>query len=403
MSALAGQARLRTPALELAPNLTPPPGNPRFPLFDSLRAIAALCVFLGHTITGTYRFPQHPTVFLYSVQLADQGVAVFFLISGFLLYRPFVASRTGGPPLSLTGFLRRRLLRIVPAYWVALTVAVVIGLAPGLGVHNFWIFYGFGQIYSVRTIGQGIGVAWTLCVEMTFYAALPLLSLLAGRIRGPRGIGRELLLLAALSAAALAYRAHFSTFADFATVDTLPGMFCWFAAGMALAVLSVASPTRDRAPAAVRALAARPGVCWAAAVVLFVALHEVSLHVRGVSAALGTHLLYGAVAVCVLLPGVWSDPADRGVGRVLRSRRLTWVGLVSYAFYLYHTLVIRELNRAIGTGSASLARWPLVLVAGFAISAALAAASYYGVERPLMRRGRRRDAAGASRPAGELA
>ena len=103
-------------AAELAPNLTPPPGNPRFALFDGLRAIAALSVFLGHTVTGLYTFQAHPNLFLDAVQLAYQGVAIFFLISGFLLYRPFVASRRGGRRVGLGDYLRRRLLRIVPVH-----------------------------------------------------------------------------------------------------------------------------------------------------------------------------------------------------------------------------------------------------------------------------------------------
>ena len=50
-----------------APNLVPPPGNPRFPLIDSMRAIAALSVFAGHTVTGVYAVSAHPALFLWAV------------------------------------------------------------------------------------------------------------------------------------------------------------------------------------------------------------------------------------------------------------------------------------------------------------------------------------------------
>src|SRR5204863_520679 len=64
------------------------------------------------------------------------GVAVFFLISGFLLYRPFVgAALPGKPQVDTKRFLRRRLLRILPAYFVALTViGYVFGDIPTQGV-----------------------------------------------------------------------------------------------------------------------------------------------------------------------------------------------------------------------------------------------------------------------------
>jgi len=64
-------------------------------LFDGLRAVAALTVFAGHTVTGVFSLATHKDLFLFASKLADEGVAVFFVISGFLLYRPFVAAQSG--------------------------------------------------------------------------------------------------------------------------------------------------------------------------------------------------------------------------------------------------------------------------------------------------------------------
>jgi peptidoglycan/LPS O-acetylase OafA/YrhL len=79
-------AKQRDFAVE-APNVAPPPGNPRFPLFDSLRAIAALTVLGAHSILQLNVQVAHPFL-KWASPLAAQGVAIFFLISGFLLYRP---------------------------------------------------------------------------------------------------------------------------------------------------------------------------------------------------------------------------------------------------------------------------------------------------------------------------
>lgn len=113
--------------------VAPPPRHPRFPLVDGLRAIAVLCVVLVHA----HGFADAGTTGPANRLLGQMGIGVtiFFVISGFLLYRPFIAHRTGGagaPPV-LT-YAKRRLLRIYPAYWLALTVLVI---APGLvGVYE---------------------------------------------------------------------------------------------------------------------------------------------------------------------------------------------------------------------------------------------------------------------------
>jgi peptidoglycan/LPS O-acetylase OafA/YrhL len=375
-----------------APNLTPPPGNPRFPLFDSLRAIAALSVFAGHTITGTYALRRHPHLFLLAVHVADQGVAIFFLISGFLLYRPFVTARRDGRAVSLGDYARRRVLRIVPCYWLALTVFIVTGFVSGVTAGNGWIFYGFGQIYSLNTIGQGISVAWTLCIEVSFYLALPLFAFCAARVgRRPTSVRGDVGLLVVLAAGSLAYRLLFSNFFDLSTVSTLPGYFFWFALGMGLAVASVTAGART----AVSRLSARrprwPELSWALAALMFVLLHESSHARSGLGApltALALHVLYGLAAVFLLLPAVFDERAGGPVRVLLRSPALAWVGLVSYALYLYHTIVIAQVNKLLVEHHIS-PRYLIVAVVSLPLSCACAAASFYLVERPLMRLRRR--------------
>ena len=96
------------------------------------------------------------------------GVAIFFVVSGFLLYRPFLAARRGmGPPVGTGGYLRRRLLRIVPAYWAALTLLAIWPGLPGVFTGDWWIYYGFLQVYPTETYLQGIGPAWSLATEMS--------------------------------------------------------------------------------------------------------------------------------------------------------------------------------------------------------------------------------------------
>ena len=108
--------------------VAPPPRHPRFEQIDGLRAIAALSIVVAHAAVFGLAIGQSTTGRL--LAHLNIGVTIFFLISGFLLYRPFIAHRGGGPPSPATrDYAKRRLLRIYPAYWLVLTVLVIV---PGV-------------------------------------------------------------------------------------------------------------------------------------------------------------------------------------------------------------------------------------------------------------------------------
>jgi peptidoglycan/LPS O-acetylase OafA/YrhL len=373
-----------------APNLAPPPGNPRFPLLDAMRAIAALSVFAGHTVTGVYSLRAHPSLFLWAVEIAYEGVAIFFVISGFLLYRPFLVARRNGRPFRIGSYAKRRVLRIVPAYWVALTIFIAAGFVSGVTTSNWWIFYLFGQIYSPVNIGRGIGVAWTLCIEVTFYAALPLFVLACAWLARRRGSFRpDVVLIVLLAAGSLAFRAHFSAFTQVATVSTLAGTFFWFALGMGTAIVSVELEHRFRERGRLPAL--WPIASWLCAIGLIVLNHKIqngSLELERHAAVVVTHVLYGLSALLILLPAVLAEHTRGPVQSVLRLRALAWIGLISYGFYLYHTIVIDQLNKVAKDADIS-SRWLFVTVSSLLVTLACAALSYYLLERPIMRWGRR--------------
>src|SRR4051812_17571964 len=149
----------------------------RFPLFDSLRAIAALCIFGTHAY-AILLFSDSSPLRQYAARL-DVGVPIFFAISGFLLYRPFVKARLDGDAVPPTGaYAWRRLLRIGPAYWVALTViALATSLPLVFTLADGPLLYGFGQVYKPGLAIGGLTQAWSLCVEAAFYLFLPLYAL----------------------------------------------------------------------------------------------------------------------------------------------------------------------------------------------------------------------------------
>src|SRR5699024_152285 len=119
------------------------------------------------------------------------GVTIFFLISGFLLYRPFIAHRAHGAAApAIADYARRRALRIFPAYWLILIVLTVLPGTTGV-TNGEWLGQGsltftLPFINSPEGCGTslecGLGQTWSLVVELTFYAALPLWFLLSERL-----------------------------------------------------------------------------------------------------------------------------------------------------------------------------------------------------------------------------
>lgn len=246
--------------------------DPRFPLFDSLRAIAALSVLALH-VTFLLDLFDGAALSRWYREL-NIGVPVFFVISGFLLYRPFARAREAGDEgPGLVAYAARRAARIGPAYWLMLLLASALGLSAALSAKQFAEFFLFLQIYETdATLPRGIGHTWTVCVEVSFYAFLPLWALLMKRAR------RELLALAALFAFSVAWKAATIRWvgddsdAFWPLLLSLPAYLDLFAIGMALAVVSVRVHEREQQPAAVRLIERAPWLPWAFALGVFLLL-----------------------------------------------------------------------------------------------------------------------------------
>src|SRR5262245_58978043 len=100
----------------------------RYPLIDGLRAVAAIGVLLTHSAISSGLVTTGAHGFRYAQRL-EVGVTIFFVISGFVLYRPVLTSDRR----DLGRYALRRAVRIVPAYWLALTISAIV-----LGRHEVW-------------------------------------------------------------------------------------------------------------------------------------------------------------------------------------------------------------------------------------------------------------------------
>jgi peptidoglycan/LPS O-acetylase OafA/YrhL len=396
-----------------------PRGESRIPGVEGVRAVAASCVLIYHCWlygAGGGERAQLGLVNRFLLPHLPLGVMLFFALSGFLLYLPFVSSvvnQTKYP--SMKRYFRNRALRILPAYWVILFAVGI--LLPAAVIRTSPDSITLGRLTSSPTLivrdaalvqdflpGSmltGIGPAWSLAVEVVFYLALPLLGWLAAacarRADGPGGRSLAALVpIALLVVIGLSGRAT----AQFLVV---PGGGGWspgwdgdwhsviarsfwaqadlFACGMALAVLRVnLERGRVRLPAWWRPAA----VAGAAAV----AVPTMLLLDRGVFdkeayAYQGPmSLACGLLLALVVLPD--PRPGRRPLIHLLTTRLFVAVGLASYSLFLWHEPLARllharglSLNGTVGFGVN-------LLVVGV-LAGLLSALTYRYVERPALR------------------
>jgi peptidoglycan/LPS O-acetylase OafA/YrhL len=170
-----------------------------FPELEALRGVAVSLVFLFHVnaIVVLYqRDAPHPVpTALGSFVLAGHtGVDLFFVLSGFLLGLPFIADGLGERRVSVRTFFARRALRILPLYYVAVAVAVVLmaSRARDLLVALPYLFFLNNIPGVVRSLLPYSVGWWSLATELEFYLVLPILPFALrtrrGRIVGALGL-----------------------------------------------------------------------------------------------------------------------------------------------------------------------------------------------------------------------
>lgn len=378
-----------SPAIEGGPEAR---SERSFACLDGLRALAATAVVVTHVgfWTGNYT----PDVVGRVLARCDVGVPIFFVLSGFLLSRPFfLASVRGRPGPRPAAYLWRRGLRILPAYW--LTVAAAFLLLPGnrgLGFGDWVRYLGLLQAYSTKHFAEGLSNTWSLTTEVAFYVVLLPVGAVLMRLSGshPQRPRRALLLLVAGAVAGLLWLGWARAAGPFPVpVDMwLPGFAGWFGAGMALAALSVA----DRAWWPVRlahSLGSSLATCWAAAGALFwiatsTLAGPITLAPPTAAQAMFKNLLYLLVAGLVVLPLVFGDQSRGSTRRALASPVGRLLGEVSYGLFLIHVAVLALGYHLLGAPQFS-GDFVLVLVPTWVISTALATVVYFGLERPLSR------------------
>jgi peptidoglycan/LPS O-acetylase OafA/YrhL len=370
-----------------------PEQDRRFPSLNAVRAVAALGVVATHAAFDTGAVLQGAGgAFLSRL---DFGVALFFVLSGFLLTRPFLLARARGlQGPSVRHYLWKRGLRILPLYWVTVLAALL--LLPensGAGGHAWLRTLTLTQVYTEGLLPTGLTQMWSLCTEVLFYVLLPLI-LVALTGRGRWRPGRVLVGLGVLAGLGMVWQVVAASVSDPAAQhyhQWLPGFLPWFCVGMAFALVSVqalSTPTGSRWRVLDRIGADLTG-CWLVAVAVFaiactpIAGPRLLLTPTPFEAGWKT-LLYAVTAGFLVLPLVFGPEREGLARRVTASPTLVWLGEVSYGIFCLHLIVLEGVMAGLGLDEfqGDFQTVFLVTVAGTLVLAAL---SYYLLERPFLR------------------
>ena len=333
----------------------------RFSGFNALRALAALGVVAAHTLT-TSPLASLPK---FVVENLATGVALFFVISGFLLWRPFAASLGNRDKVSVRRFFANRALRIVPLYAVVVLVVFFATEAhPAEAVLRLVRALTFTGVYAGDDL---LPVAWSLDDEVAFYLLLPVLFLALMAWRRPeQRLVLGVAIIGVLSAASLVALAM--TPQDQAITGGPLTKFHLFGLGMLLASLQVRWPRHGLSPRMLALGAA--GVVGAFSISGFA--YEQHLYVFNPVCGIASFLMVGIVA--------FSGPKAR-LTHVLSLSPLVFLGEVSYGIYLWHEAIHHVLfNEGVLSSS---------YIPGFleiaTCTIALATGTYFLVEKPALR------------------
>lgn len=331
----------------------------------------------------------------------DAGVAVFFVISGFLLFRPHVVAHLDGRPApQVRVYLWHRALRILPVLWMAVTYAAVLVPTEGAPASAYFQHATLTHIYFTDQLLTGLTQMWSLATEVAFYLVLPLLGavLCSGR-RDSRWARRTVLILGAVPLASALWMLAF-TVADVPRARLwLPGMAGWFALGMLLAVLECCRRRQLLMLPRLETLAAHPGTAWSLAAAVFMITTTplggpLGLAEAAPGEAAFKHLTYGIVASLLVLPAVIrrASEDESTLVNLLSGRVATFLGEISYGIFAYHVIVLALVERVLHIELFSGQFW-LRLLLTLLSSVVIAAISFYWMERPIMQAFRHRESA----------
>ena len=360
----------------------------RLPGWDALRGLAATGVLVLHA--SVFRLGDLPLL-RDIVSQFQCGVEVFFVVSGFVMSRPFIRAVLDGRPLpGIRRYGWRRVVRIFPAYWLALAgAALLLDTTQFRSVGDWLVHALLLQVYWTDQYSRGIGIAWTLSVEVSFYVLLPIAFVavrgLASRLSPwaqVTGLGVVLHLVGWCWVLWVVRGDHFLQ------AFWLPFFLPVFTAGLLLCVAAEYVARNPRARLLANRIGRAAPLWWlGAAGLLLIATVTIGDDALFRIGRLGeTQVLYAGIATLLVIPIAIGFQPSGPIGRWLELRPLVFLGVVSYGLYLWHKQLAFFLAVDIFGWTGETQGSALVMtVATFVLSVCVASVSWFAIERPLQR------------------
>lgn len=377
---------------------------------DFVRAMACLFVLAHHLIQRLSPYAVAPDlrpIFQFGLT-GSFGVGAFFVLSGYLLSRPFwVAYEAGQPMPSLRTYALRRAARILPGYWLALTATFVLSLTlfgltfvPDLLTRYLaGVFLVSDFHYTTFFPVEYNGPLWSIAVEVSSYVLLPfglaLLFLVPSRLLGGWA-GR----LGWLALIGVVLGAHY-LIQRYWPVDNDMRGWNYGLIGGAKEWMPRFNPIGFFTIFAIGALAAGLQVRWAATrhwvfdlltlVGLGLAAWSMADHMGGPGEGWGLFNVPYGFPLFPLAIGLalMAAPSSRLAGFVLDTPPITYIARISFGIYVWHFLVIEVVQRNwyqrfYHGGTQDLGEWLLVSAAVTAVTFLIAHVSYNVLEAPII-------------------
>jgi peptidoglycan/LPS O-acetylase OafA/YrhL len=369
---------------------------PEFPVLDTLRFVGALCVVTTHVSFQSGAYGTHG---IWGSVLArlDVGVAIFFVLSGFLLFRPHVAAAAAERPGPRTGrYYWKRVLRIYPVY--AVTVVLALALIPenhGIGLRGWLRSLLMLDSFLAEALPQGLTQMWSLAVEASFYLVLPALAALVfGRRVHRLHPSRFGVLVCVMLVVSVTWHLwlgqRLAEHSLGSPLTWLPSYLTWFAVGMtfAFAHVRLQEGLGGRLVRVCTLLGSMPGACWVAVGGLMLAAATpiagpTQLFVASPAQSLAKHLIYAVIGGLIVVTGVFATPRSP-YATVLGHPVPRHLGHISYSTFCLHLPVLYFVFRWGGFElfrGHTLQIWLITVVVSLAISELV----YRLVERPAQR------------------
>jgi peptidoglycan/LPS O-acetylase OafA/YrhL len=367
-----------------APIMKTSSGFRHLPFMDGLRALSIALVMGVHDlgpISGSIARALNGWM----------GVDVFFVISGFLITSLLAQELASTGTLSVRRFWMRRVLRIMPAYYVfLLAMAILLGAAalPSLAVAGIYLTdydsaLGWGHLGRFRDL---LGHTWSLAIEEQFYLLWPALFYVVLTIRSSKLLyNRGIIGITAAIALVVLWRAYLVTVG--ASDDRL---YLAFDTRFDAILIGCLAAVLWAAPGCQAQIRSRLSSAWAPWIVLAALLwsagHLGFPHSRGLSFWVASLPLHNAL-VALLVLSLLVHPYSR-LTTLLSQRVITWIGRLSYSLYLWHVLVFYGVSRKVpvtqwlGVSGYSAEVVLEVLKLGTVVT--VASMSYYLIERPFL-------------------